>query len=623
MDAPKDLPLDRDAVVLSMGNSGTTAASAPSSNLFDTLSQRFQALTTNQRLLMGAGVLGLVLALGLAFSSAKSNSDYRVLFTNVNEGDGASIIAALQQMNVPYQFTEGGAAIKVPQSMVYETRLKLAGQGLPKAGNVGFELLENQKFGTSQFVERVNYLRGLEGELARSVGSMGQVKSARVHLAVPKPSAFVREQERPTASVILTLHPGRVLDPSQIAAVSRLVSSAVPGMKAQDVAIMDTEGGVLGSNASRLAGLDASQLKYTAEIENALASRLSSILEPLAGKEGFRAQVTVDVDFDERERTSETYGKNSPPNPQSIRSQQSVDAGGNRSGAGGIPGSLTNQPPVPPEAPIVNQVQTQADGTRPRNLRAPGSVETGVAVSDDSNYRKEQTVNYEVDRAIEKLKSSKGKLIRVSAAVVLDNKFEKGAQPSDGRKLAYTPDEIQKINSLVKDAIGYVQTRGDTVSVMNLPFSEEPVVPPAIVNPDLVSQLVSYGAIALAVLFAYFAILRPLLWPRPKVPMKPAFIEPVMPEVSEAERMREEIQVQEETWAIQQEAQKAREERIEREIQEQMARMREREMASKAKLDELVAYAVNYAKDEKTKDKASLLLRAWVSEKPNAPRELS
>jgi flagellar M-ring protein FliF len=602
-----------------MGNSGTTAASAPSSNLFDTLSQRFQALTTNQRLLMGAGVLGLVLALGLAFSSAKSNSDYRVLFTNVNEGDGASIIAALQQMNVPYQFTEGGAAIKVPQAMVYETRLKLAGQGLPKAGNVGFELLENQKFGTSQFVERVNYLRGLEGELARSVSSMGQVKSARVHLAVPKPSAFVREQERPTASVILTLHPGRVLDPSQIAAVSRLVSSAVPGMKAQDVAIMDTEGGVLGSSASRLAGLDASQLKYTAEIENALASRLSAILEPLAGKEGFRAQVTVDVDFDERERTSETYGKNSPPNPQSIRSQQSVDAGGNRSGAGGIPGSLTNQPPVPPEAPIVNQVQTQADGTRPRNLRAPGSVETGVAVSDESNFRKEQTVNYEVDRAIEKLKSSKGKLIRVSAAVVLDNKFEKGAQPSDGRKLAYTPDEILKINSLVKDAIGYVQTRGDTVSVMNLPFSEEPVVPPAIVNPDLISQLASYGAIALAVLFAYFAILRPLLWPKPKAPAEPKFIEPVMPEVSEAERMREEMQVQEETWAAQQDAQKAREERVEREIQEQMARMREREIASKAKIDELVTYAIKYSKEQP--QDASLLLRAWVSELQPANQE--
>jgi flagellar M-ring protein FliF len=391
-------------------------------------------------------------------------------------------------------------------------------------------------------------------------------------------------------------------------------------MKAQDVAIMDTEGGVLGSNANRLAGLDASQLKYTAEIEGALASRLSSILEPLAGKDGFRAQVTVDVDFDERERTSETYGKNSPPNPQTIRSQQSVDAGGSKPGAGGIPGSLTNQPPQPPEAPIVNQVQTQADG-RPRNLRAPGSVETGVAVSEDSNFRKEQTVNYEVDRAIEKLKSSKGKLLRVSAAVVLDNKYEKGAQPNDGRKLAYSPEEIQKINSLVKDAIGYVQTRGDTVSVMNLPFSEEPVVPPAIVNPDLVSQLVRYGAIALAVLFAYFAILRPLLWPKPKPPAAPAFIEPVMPEVSEAERTREEMQVQEENWAAQQDAQKAREERVEREIQEQMARMRDREIASKAKIDELVSYAIQYAKEQP--QDASLLLRAWVSEPQSANQERS
>ncbi len=620
MDAPKDLPLDRDAVVMSMGNSGTGAATAPSSNFFETLSQRFQALTMNQRLLMGAGVLGLVLALVLALSSVKSNSDYRVLFTNVNQGDGAAIVAALQQMNVPYQFTEGGGAITVPQALVYETRLKLAGQGLPKAGNVGFELLENQKFGTSQFVERVNYLRGLEGELARSVSSMGQVKSARVHLAVPKPSAFVREQERPTASVILTLHPGRVLDPAQIAAVSRLVSSAVPGMKVQDVAIMDTEGGVLGSNANRLAGLDASQLKYTAEIEGALASRLAAILEPLAGKEGFRAQVTVDVDFDERERTSEIYGKNSPPNPQSIRSQQSVDAGGNRSGPGGIPGSLTNQPPLPPEAPIVNQVQTQADG-RARNLRAPGTVETGVSVSDDSNFRREQTVNYEVDRAIEKLKSGKGKLLRVSAAVVLDNKFEKGAQPSAGRKLAYTPEEIQKINSLVKDAIGYVETRGDTVSVVNLPFSEEPVVPVALMNPDLVSQLVRYGAIALAVLFAYFAIVRPLLWPKSKASVEPEYIEPVMPEMSAAERMREELQVQEETWAAQQEAQKSRDERIEREIQEKMARMREREIASKAKIDELVSYAIQYAKD-KPQD-ASLLLRAWASEPQAQPKETS
>jgi flagellar M-ring protein FliF len=397
LDAPKDLSPDRDAAVLSLGNSGA-AVRASSNDWMGVLRQRFQALSLNQKMLMGAGVIVFAFALLVALSSAKSQSDYRVLFANVTESDGAAIVTALQQMNVPYQFTEGGGAITVPQSKVYETRLKLAGQGLPKAGNVGFELLENQKFGTSQFVERINYLRGLEGELARSVGSLGQVKSARVHLAVPKPSAFVREQERPTASVVLTLHPGRVLDPSQIAAVSRLVSSAVPGMQAQDVSIMDTEGGILGVNPLRQSGLDASQLKYTAEIEAALTRRVSAILEPLTGQGGFRAQVTVDLDFDERERTLETFGKNSPPNQQSIRSQQSVETGGGRAGTGGIPGSLTNQPPQPPEAPIVNEVSTQ-DG-RARNLRAPGNVETGVAVSEDSSFRNERTVNYEVDRAI-------------------------------------------------------------------------------------------------------------------------------------------------------------------------------------------------------------------------------
>ena len=574
------------------------------------LRQRFQALSLNQKMLMGAGVIVFAFALVVALSSAKSQSDYRVLFANVTESDGAAIVTALQQMNVPYQFTEGGGAITVPQSKVYETRLKLAGQGLPKAGNVGFELLENQKFGTSQFVERINYLRGLEGELARSVGSLGQVKSARVHLAVPKPSAFVREQERPTASVVLTLHPGRVLDPSQIAAVSRLVSSAVPGMQAQDVSIMDTEGGILGVNPLRQSGLDASQLKYTAEIEAALTRRVSAILEPLTGQGGFRAQVTVDLDFDERERTLETFGKNSPPNQQSIRSQQSVETGGGRAGTGGIPGSLTNQPPQPPEAPIVNEVSTQ-DG-RARNLRAPGSVETGVAVSEDSNFRNERTINYEVDRAIEKLKSSKGQLRRVSAAVVVDHKNENGGAASARRKVAYSPEEIQQINSLVKDAIGYVQARGDTVSVVNLPFSEEPIVEAAVVTPDLVSQLVRYGAIALAVIFAYFAILRPLLKPTPPPKIEPMTVsKPVPPAPSPSQVMREKIQEQEQAWLLEKEAQRAQELREAQESQERLARIRDQELASKAKIDDLVAYAARYAKEQP--QDAALLLRAWLA----------
>ena len=587
-----------------MGGSGAAKSDTPS-GVIDSLRERFLALNTNQRLFMGLGFAGLVLALVVVFSAGKSNQDYRVLFANVNEGDGAAIISALQQMNVPYQFTEGGGAITVPQALVYETRLKLAGQGLPKAGNVGFELLENQKFGTSQFVERVNYLRGLEGELARSVSSLGQVKSARVHLAVPKPSAFVREQERPTASVIVTLHPGRVLDGAQIAAIARLVSSAVPGMRAQEVSIMDTEGGIVSTSAVRQDGLDASQLKYTAELEAALNRRVAAILEPLAGKDGFRAQVSVDLDFDERERTSETFGKNSPPN-QAIRSQLSIESSGGKSGSGGVPGSLTNQPQDPAKAPIT----TEAKG---ENLRAPGSVETGTSNADDGSSRNEKTVNFEVDRAIERIKSSKGQLRRVSAAVVLDNKYEKGAKANATRSTPYTPQEIQQINGLVKDAIGFVQRRGDTVSVANLPFSAEPTPVPeetSQFSPDLISQIVRYLAITLGLLFAYFAIARPLLRPVPLPPLDPDL--PNSPQGRAAQRMREEIKEMDLSWSMGQEVKRAQEMRVEREIEAQVERMREREVASKAKFEDMVSYATQYASDQP--DDTALLLRAWVAE---------
>ena len=585
------------------------------------LRERFLALSLNQKIAFGVGLLAMVALLAFSAISSRTQQSYRVLFSNVSDADGASIIAALQQMNVPYQFTEGGGAILVPQASVYEARLKLAGQGLPKAGNVGFELLENQKFGTSQFVERINYLRGLEGELARSISSLGQVKGARVHLAVPKQTAFVREQERPTASVVVSLHPGRMLDPAQVAAISRLVSSSVPGMQAQDVSILDAGGGVVSPNPMRQAGLDASQIKYTAELESALTRRLSVILEPLAGKDGFRAEVTVDMDFDERERTSETFGKNSPPNAQAIRSQQSLDATGDRQSSGGIPGSLTNQPQRPAEAPIVNDVATPQPAPA-RALKAPGEVETGVAVSDPVSTRSERTVNYEVDRAIERLKSSKGNVRRVSAAVILDHKPGAAGTGANG-KVPFTPQEITQITSLVKDAIGYVQARGDTVSVANLPFSvEAPVETPAW-TPELTSQLISYGAIALAVLFGYWAVLRPLL--RPPVPPAPA-VEPVLPPEpvpepappppTARERLRQEIAEREEELALQEESWRLESEHRERTAQFEAERKLQQELTSKRLYDNLIEYTRNYVR-ERPQD-AALLLRGWASEQKPA-----
>jgi flagellar M-ring protein FliF len=601
------------SIPASSESAATSLAQGLTGNRFEQLKARFQSFSLNQKIGVGAGLLIMVLLLSFSLFSGRANSGYKVLFSNVSDADGAAIIASLQQMNVPYQFTEGGGAILVPQSTVYETRLKLAGQGLPKAGNVGFELLENQKFGTSQFVERVNYQRGLEGELARSISSLGQVKAARVHLAVPKQTAFVREQERPTASVVVTLHPGRALDPAQVAAISRLISSSVPGMQAQDVSILDAGGGIVSPNPARQSGLDPSQIKYTAELEAALTRRLSSILEPLAGKDGFRAEVTVDMDFDEREKTSETFSKNSPPNAQSIRSMQSIDAGPDRNNTGGIPGSLTNQPQKPPEAPIVNEVASGNTGNR--TLRAPGEVETGVAISDNAGtIRSERTVNYEVDRAIERLKSSKGNVRRISAAVILDYKSVVGGAANAAKKVPFTPEEIVQINGLVRDAIGYVQVRGDTVSVANLPFSMETPVETNLWTPELMQQLLHYGSIALAVLFGYFAVLRPLLRPLPPpAPAEPTFVPEPEPVLSKREMLRREIADRDEEWALQQEAwqaeaaQKERAERLEQERREA------KETSSKRMYDELMAYVDDYVKI-KPKDTA-LLLRAWVNDK--------
>lgn len=623
MDPSNPMQKERDAAVLSIGASSKASMQQ---SWFDQFRQRVAGLSLNQKIGAGAGVIALLLAIVLSFSAAKPGQDYKVLFSNVSDGDGAAIVAALQQMNVPYEFTEGGAAIMVPQHQVYETRLKLAGQGLPKAGNVGYELLENQKFGTSQFVERINYLRGLEGELARSVTSLAQVKAARVHLAVPKQSAFVREQELPTASVVVTMHPGRFLSPEQIAAISRLVSSSVPGMKAQDVSVLDTEGGMLNPNPMRLAGLDATQLKYTNEIEAAFTRRVAAILEPLAGKDGFRAQVSVDLNFDELERTSETYAKNSPPNQKSIRSEQTKESGSGAGGPAGVPGALTNQPPEPPEAPIVNATSTAGDKSMPRSLKAPGEIEAGVAVLDDSDaFKKEQIVNYELDRAIERLKTSKGQVRRVSAAVVLDHKLVKSAAgpAAGGKKVPFTPEELQQINGLVKDAIGYVQVRGDTVSIANLPFSEEPVVEASVVTPDLVSQLVRYGAVALAVLFAYFAIARPLLKPpAPKV-QEPVVVakEPEVPEPTHAELMRKQMQAQQEAWELEQESLRSQRQRDAQQAQQAAQEAREREVASKQKYDDLVGYASQYAREHA--NDAALLLRAWLSEVPTPTQQNS
>ena len=297
--------------------------------------------------MIAAAALVAVIAAATLWSRAP---DYRVLFSNVTDSDGGAIIAALQQMNVPYRFADHGTAILVPEANVHEARLKLASQGLPKGGLAGFELMENQKFGTSQFVEQVNYQRALEGELARTIQAMQEVQSARVHLALSKPTVFVREQAKPSASVLLTLFPGRMLDRSQVQAIGHLISSSVPNLPLANVTVVDQAGRLLSSSfQDNASGLDPTQLNYVREIEQGYIKRIEAILGPVLGDDNVRAQVTADVDLDNTEQMAETYRPNQDPTAGAVRSSHTSESTQNKANAqGGVPGALSNQPPTAP-----------------------------------------------------------------------------------------------------------------------------------------------------------------------------------------------------------------------------------------------------------------------------------
>ena len=618
---------DKDATVVNMGSGANLAPNAGIHRAvpvkvptkFGEIKHRLQALSLQQKLIVSAAGLLFLAAIIFVGASGKSKDDYRVLFSSVNERDGAAIVAALQQMNVPYKFTEGGAAILVPENTVYETRLRLAGQGLPKAGNVGFELLENQKMGTSQFVEQVNYQRGLEGELARSISSLAQVKSARVMLAIPKQTAFMREQEKPTASVVVTMHPGRFLDNQQVAAITNLVGSSVPNLGPENVTIVDAEGSLLAPNPQRALGLDGTQLKYVAELEGALSKRVQTILEPVTGRDNVRAQVTVDMDFGTLERTEETFGKNSPPNQSAIRSQQTNEAATPSTSAGGVPGALTNQPPGQPQAPL----NTQAAGNNgPQNLNGPPTTSGSSTV----NNRKESTVNYEVDRAIQRMKSEKGQLRRVSAGVVVNYKQPTGVD-KEGKPLKpvpYSAKEIDQINNLVRDAIGFSDKRGDSVSVANIPFKVEASdEPPFYKQPgvlEMTKEFFKFAVILGSLGILFFGVVRPILFPAKidealeEQRIEEEFDEKIKAEMAQMdpkarEKRRMEVELAKERQRMEEEEERAHAEEEKKRMEEERARKDEE---SKREYDDLIAYATDFvAENPKV---VATIFKEWLAD---------
>src|SRR5471032_928460 len=396
---------------------------------------------------------------------------YKVLFSNLNDKDGGAVVTQLTQMNIPYQFSDNGGAVLIPADKVYETRLKLAAAGLPKGGAVGFELMDQEKFGISQFSEQINYQRALEGELSRTIETLGPVSSARVHLAIPKPSLFVREQKNPSASVTLNLQPGRALDDGQINAIVYMVSSSVSGLPPANVTVVDQSGHLLTQSDSNGRDLNASQLKYANEVEGRLQRRIEAILQPVVGNGNVHAQITAQIDYATREQTDENYQPNGAADKAAVRSRQlstSDQIGG--SAVGGVPGALSNQPAPAATAPVTTPAPANtANGAQNQAANGQNAAQNSTANRSTvpSNSRRDETTNYEVDRTITHTQHSAGAVQRLSAAVVVN--YQTGA---DGKSKPLTDEQLKKIDDLVREAMGFSTERGDTLNVVNTPFNE-------------------------------------------------------------------------------------------------------------------------------------------------------
>jgi flagellar M-ring protein FliF len=468
---------------------------------------RFAALPPKSKLMLGAAVAGFVAVL-VALSLWSRTGDYKVLYANLSEKDGGAVIAQLSTMNIPYKFVEGGNAILVPADKVHDLRLKLAAAGLPKGSVVGFELMDNARFGQTQFQERLTFQRGLEGELTRSILALGSVEAARVHLALPNQNGFFREQQKPSASVLLTLRSGRTLDRSQLAGIVHLVSSSVPELNPKAVSVLDQTGTLLSgpTDGTPAQGLDAQQLQYVQQVESGYMKRVIEILEPVVGRDNLRATVTAEIDFSQSESTSELFGPNQGAQASAaVRSLQSTESvNGQSSTPSGVPGATSNQPPVPATAPI--------NGAAQPLQAAQGGGAAGV-----SNSRRDNVTNYEVDKTVRVTRNATGTVKRLNAAVLVNHRVTTAANG----KTTSTPlsnEEIEKLTALVQESIGFSKERGDSIKLINAPFKIEtgPKVEELPIWQqewlvDMLRAAAVPGALTLVALMLIFGLVKPAL----------------------------------------------------------------------------------------------------------------
>lgn len=467
--------------------------------------------------------LAASVAIGFAVVLWSQEPDYRPLYANLNNLDASQVIETLNQSGINFKLEPNSGALLVKSNDLAAARLRLATAGIaPTDNTIGFEILDkDQGLGTSQFMETTRYRRGLEGELARTIASLQNVKSARVHLAIPKSSVFVRDERKPSASVLVDMFAGRSLEPSQVMAIINLVATSVPELNKDQITVVDQKGNLL-SDQNELSEMTRAgkQYDFVRRMEGMFTQRVHNILLPILGDGRYKAEVSADVDFSAIESTSESFN----PDQQALRSEQSlVEERTSSQGPQGIPGALSNQPPGAASAPeralgggagadgpiAAGQPLLDANG---QQIIDPATGQPMLAPY-PTDRREQSTRNFEVDRSISYVKQDQGRLQRLSVAVVVDDLVHVGADGQTVRR-PWTEQDLSRFTRLVQDAVGFNASRGDSVSVINAPFADVPVEefvePPFYSQPwfwDVMKQVLG----VLFIIILVFGVLKPLL----------------------------------------------------------------------------------------------------------------
>ncbi|WP_079229127.1 flagellar basal-body MS-ring/collar protein FliF [Pseudomonas putida] len=466
--------------------------------------------------------LAASVAIGFAVVLWSQQPDYRPLYGSLAGMDTKQVMDTLASADIPYHVEPNSGALLVKADDLSRARLKLAAAGVaPSDGNVGFELLDKEQgLGTSQFMEATRYRRSLEGELARTVSSLNNVKAARVHLAIPKSSVFVRDERKPSASVLVELYPGRSLEAGQVMAIVNLVATSVPELDKSQVTVVDQRGNLLSEQLQDTAlTMAGKQFDYSRRMEGMLTQRVHNILQPVLGNDRYKAEVSADLDFSAVESTSEQFNPDQP----ALRSEQAVnEQRASSQGPQGVPGALSNQPPGPASAP-----QTTGGAAAPAAAIQPGQPlvdANGQQIMDPatgqpmlapypSDKREQTTKNFELDRSISHTRQQQGRLTRLSVAVVVDDQVKVGAN-GESTRAPWGAEDLARFTRLVQDAVGFDASRGDSVTVINVPFAAdrgEEIADIAFYQQPWFWDIVKQVLGVLFILVLVFGVLRPVL----------------------------------------------------------------------------------------------------------------